>query len=118
MKCTIKWNKENINKLEGTPDKILYFMARKTLDMTIPHTPRDTGIMREATSGFRGQGVVKTTNGYELGSDTYYASDVYLYDDNTTNWTTPGTYSHWFARTWRDKQSILKQMAINHYRLK
>lgn len=118
MKCELKWNKENLNKLKGVPDKMLYFMARKTLDMTIPYVPQDTKVMRLSTSGFRGQGVVKTPHGYEIGSDTYYASDVYLYDDSTTNWTTPGTYSHWFARTWRDKQPTIKQMAIDYYRLK
>lgn len=101
-------------KLINCTDKQLYAIARKTLDMTIPTIPRDTGRMRLASSGFRGRGVVKTSNGYAIGSDTYYASKVWKYPD-TTNWTTPGTNGEWYLRTWnRNRNQIIKMALIQN----
>lgn len=119
MRYEVKWNKQSLNNLKTTPNKMMYFIARKTLDMTIPHVPWDTGKMARSTSAFRGLGVVYEQQGkYIIGSDTYYARKVYKYNDSTTNWTTPGTYSHWFSRTWKDKHGIIEQMAINRFKLK
>lgn len=119
MRYEVKWNLQNKKKFEDTPNKIMYFIARKTLDMTIPAVPWNTGRMRRSTSAFRGLGVVpEGDNKYIIGSDTEYARKVYLYNDATTHWTTPGTHSHWFSRTWKEKHDVIEQMAVKKYELK
>lgn len=119
MEYKVKWNESSLKRLNSTPDKTMYFIARKTLDLTIPHVPWRTGRMARSTSGFRGSGVTKLDNNkYAIGSDTSYARKVYLYNDATTHWTTIGTYSHWFSRTWKEKKDIVSALAVNHFKLK
>lgn len=114
VSVSVKVDTNTGQKLINCTDKQLYAIARKTLDMSIPTIPRDTGRMRLASSGFRGRGVVKISNGYAIGSDTYYASKVWNYPD-TTNWTTPGTNGEWYLRTWnRNRNQIIKMALIQN----
>lgn len=77
------------------PDKIIYDLARTTLDLSFPIMPERTGKMK-STSLARG---VQGGNGvYRIGSYTDYASYVYNMPDST-NWTTAGTTSQWFHKT-------------------
>lgn len=113
-----KINPKLNSSLKEYSDKVMWTCARKTLDMSIQVIPSDTRTMRVASSGFRGTGVVKINNGYEIGSDTFYASDVWNYDDANTNWTTPGTRNKWFLKTWNKNQKIIKQLAVKGTKLK
>lgn len=90
----VKWlpgAKDKINK--EIPDKIIYGVARLTLDGVMPTIPENTGKMRRSTLSAG----VKGGNGvYEIGSHTNYAKFVYTKENSRTNWTTPGTNSYWF----------------------
>lgn len=117
VSVNVKTDPRTNQKLINCTDKQLYAIARKTLDMTIPKIPRDTGRMRLSSSGFRGTGVVKTTNGYAIGSDTYYASKVWNYPD-TTHWTTPGTNGEWYLRVWNRNRNQIINMALVQNKLR
>lgn len=103
----VKWLPGMEDKiLKEIPDKIIYDIARTTLDLTIPIIPERTGKMK-GTSLAKG---VQGGNGvYRIGSYTDYASYVYEMPEST-NWTTPGTKAHWFSETWqRFGKSILDE---------
>ena len=102
----LKWAhgaKDKLNK--EIPDKIIYEVARATLDGVQPTIPERTGNMKRTTLA----GGVKGSNGdYYIGSYTDYAKYVYERDNNKTNWTTPGTNSYWFKEYWlKNGKSIL-----------
>lgn len=113
----VKVNPKTGTKLIDCTDRQLYAIARKTLDMTIPTIPKDTNKMRLASSGFRGRGVVKTTNGYAIGSDTYYASTVWNYP-SSTNWSTPGTNEKWYLKMWNKNKNLIIDMALAQNKLR
>lgn len=113
----VKVNPKTEEKLIKCTDKQLYAIARKTLDMSIQSIPRDTGKMRLASSGFRGQGVIMIDDGYRIGSDTDYASKVWKYPDNT-NWTTPGTTGKWYLKIWNKNRSNIIKMAVAQNKLR
>ena len=111
----IVWNKKVQKGLEILPDSILYAVAKQTLDFSIPIIPMSdmvnhAGTLRRSSSS---AGVRKGANGYFVGSFTNYASYVWTLDDNTTNWTTPGTHSQWYARTLKEKGKVIIDNAIN-----
>lgn len=110
-----KPNKETERKLLGLPDKVLYKVARITLDFTNPHIPmsrgkRTSGQLRRSTMVY---GVRGGNGDYTIGSVTSYAKYVYNMDDATTHWTTDKTYSHWFHRTFKEKQQLIIKNAID-----
>lgn len=113
----VKIDPKSQKKLIECTDKQLYAIARKTLDMSIQSIPRNTGNMSIASSGYRGQGVIKMDNGYRIGSDTDYASKVWLYPDNT-NWTTPNTTGKWYLKTWSKNRPNIVKMAIAQNKLR
>lgn len=106
----IKWNNSVKNFLQRVPEEILYITAKQTLDLSVPIIPQDTGKMKKTSMG---RGVRKTTGGYYIGSFTNYASSVWKMDDMTTKWTTEGTHSQWYARTLKEKGTVITNNAIN-----
>jgi hypothetical protein len=107
--------KSNLTKFE---DKVIYNCAYKTLNYSIPIIPLsnrpNTEKLRLSTVAYG----VKGSNGeYEIGSPTSYASRVYKMDDHTTNWTTGGTHSQWFEKTWKEKQQMILQSAITESKI-
>lgn len=113
--CEFEWNRKTKKGLEVLPDNILYSIAKQTLDISYPSIPMSNlvnhaGTLRRASMS----GGVKGGNGdYYIGSYTKYASIVWNRDDTTTNWTTPGTHSQWYARTLQKKGQIILDNAIN-----
>lgn len=103
--------------LSTIPDKVMFAIARQTLDMSIPIIPKSNEVNHSGTlrtSSGRGEsGVHRDGEGYYIGSFTDYASYVYTMDDNTTNWTTPGTHSQWFGRTIRENGKVILENAVN-----
>lgn len=63
-------------------------------------------------------GVQKEADGYSIGSETSYAKYVYNMNNNTTNWTTPGTESGWYKNTWKRNGKSITMEAIERNMLK
>lgn len=108
----------NIKVMTGLaqiPDRVMYTVARMTLDQTRSDgiIPRDTGKLR--TSSMAG-GVKKSGDGdYYIGSYTNYAK--YVWGMHDVNWTTSGTDGQWYARIIeRHGQTIVKNAVDRGWR--
>lgn len=112
MELTIQFkpNEKTMQGLKKVPDVALYSIARQVLDMSLTTIPRNTGEMRfsSMSAGVRG-----TTGDYYIGSYTDYASYVWNMNDNTTNWTEPGTHSQWYLRTIKEKGTTIVDNALS-----
>ena len=112
---TVKWNPGVYDKLtKGTPDRIMYDIAAKTLLMVFPTIPERTGKMKQSSLA---RGVQGSNLNYHIGSYTDYASYVYEMPDRT-HWTTPGTNAEWFIRTWQKSGKSIVADAIGRNKLK
>ena len=111
----LKLNKGTLEKIENLPDKIVYKIARKTLDYSNAVIPMSRGLK---TSGqLRRQSMsygVRGSNGdYHIGSPTSYANRVWNLPDRGTNWTTPNTHSKWFEYALKMHQKSIVDSSIN-----
>lgn len=111
----VQLNKKTENGLKRLPGKVMYEMARITLDMSERHIPksalvRHAGTLQRASmsNGVRGQ-----DGDYYLMSSTNYANRVWNLPDNSTNWTTPGTHSKWWDWTLKTYKKQIEDNAIN-----
>jgi hypothetical protein len=114
VSATLELDKKTMKVLEKFPSKFLYSMASQTLDLgyvTIPLSDqKNRGRLRSSS---RAYGVQQHTDtDYSIGSQTDYAAYVWIMDNETTNWTTPGTGSEWYARTLKEKQDLMVANAI------
>lgn len=101
-------NLKTMSGLKQIPDKVMYSVARQTLDLAYTTIPRDTGKLRTSSMS----GGVKGSNGnYYIGSYTKYASSVWKMEN--VNWTTPGTNNKWYARTIQRHGTTIMNNAIN-----
>ena len=97
MNIEVKLNQKTFNKIQNAPDKIVYSVASNTLHRSYPTIPLSNrkykGQLRRSSMayGIRGSNAV-----YKIGSDTSYAKYVWVMNNETTNWTTPGTGSQWY----------------------
>lgn len=109
----VTWNPGAKEKLLGLPDKVLYEIARRTLDKTITsgYTPWKSGTMERTMSKHGERGVVKDGKGYYIGNYTDYAMHVYLMPENR-NWTRSGSGPKWFEKVWNGNKDIIIQNAI------
>lgn len=106
----VKWLPGMENKvLHEIPDRIIYSVARQTLDLTYPTIPELTGKLKQSSLA---RGVQGGNGVYKIGSYTDYASYVYVKNNEKTNWTTPGTNSHWFTETLQKKGKSILQEAV------
>lgn len=111
----VKLNKGTLDKIDNLPDKVVYKIARKTLDYSVAVIPMSRGLK---TSGqLRRDSVaygVRGSNGdYHIGSPTSYANRVWNFNDKTTNWTTPNTHSKWFLYALKTHQKSIVENSIN-----
>ena len=111
----LKLNKGTLEKIENLPDKVVYKIARKTLDYTNPHIPMSRGLptsgqLRRDTMAY---GVRGSNGDYYIGSPTRYANRVWNLNDQTTNWTTPQTHSKWFLYALKRYQKSIVDNSIN-----
>lgn len=100
--------------LKESPGYFLYSIASQTLDLAYPTIPLSDGKNRgRLRSSSRAYGVQQHTElDYSIGSQTDYASYVWVMDNETTNWTTEGTGSEWYDRVFREKQDLMVVNAI------
>ena len=111
----LKLNKGTLERIENLPDKIVYKIARKTLDYSNTVIPMSRGLktsgqLRRQTMAY---GVRGSNGDYYIGSPTSYANRVWNYNDKTTNWTTPGTHSKWFLYALKTHQKSIVENSIN-----
>lgn len=106
----VSWIKEiPRQELKGFEDEVVYRVARMTLDFTIPHIPYLTGRLKNSSLAFGVQGENKV---YRLGAGVPYAKAVWNYDQETTNWTNPRSYSQWFFTEYNNKKETILGNAI------
>jgi hypothetical protein len=105
-------------QLEKFQDRVVYSMARNTLDYTNSkkHFPYLTGELNRAAMA---EGVRSSrTKEYYIGAKgVNYAPTVWEYPQNT-NWTNPETYAQWYITEFKyDKDKIVKNAISNALRL-
>lgn len=111
VEVDVKLDKKTFNKINQFPNKFLYRVARQTLDMSYEYIPRLTGRLRNSSTAY---GVKQHSRlDYSIGSQTSYASSVWVMNNSTTNWTTAGTGSQWYAIQFKKKGKSIVQNAIN-----
>ena len=97
MIIDVNLNHKTFNKIQNAPDKIIYSVASNTLHRSYPTIPMSNekykGQLRRSSMAF---GVRGSNATYIIGSNTSYAKDVWVMNNETTNWTTPGTGSKWY----------------------
>lgn len=109
-------DKKTMAGLSVIPDRVMFQIARQTLDMArpvlIPKSPvgtKTSGNLRTSsvTGGVRGSG-----GEYYIGSYTRYASYVWNMPDST-NWSFKGSGNHWYTRTIKKHGKTITENAIN-----
>lgn len=117
VKVEVVPNTKTMNGLKQVPDRVLFHVARQTLDMS-----RDTGIIPMSPPGTKTRGKLRSTsmaggvrggNGnYYIGSYTDYASYVWKMPDST-NWTDKNSNNKWYTRTLKKHGKTITEIAIN-----
>lgn len=115
MSVIIKYNKSTMKKLEELPDKVVYGVARQTLDRvgSMKITPYRTGRMERTMFS---TGVRKSGNVYTIGNYTNYAQFVYNMPQKT-NWTNPNSKAKWFDYFWRTQGKNVFESTVARYKL-
>lgn len=115
-KVEVKWNNGAYETItEEVPDRIMYETARETLDLVFPTIPELTGKMKQTSLA---KGVQGSDCEYKIGSYTDYAMYVYVKNNDTTNWTTPGTNSRWFHEYWEKHGKSIISSVVERNMLK
>lgn len=117
VQAKVRFIRKNLQKVEQAPDKIMYAIASATLDASFKKIPKLHGDTRQTS---KAAGVRKRGNSYVIGSYTDYASYIWDLEDRVqdVNWSEPGTMSHWYEDTWKNKGQKIKTEAINKYGIK
>ena len=103
-------NPKTMAGLKVLPDRVMYQIARQTLDRSLTIIPKGkTGHLRNTSMAM---GVSGSSGNYYIGSYTDYASYVWKMPDST-NWTTPGTNNKWYTRTLKKHGKSITENAIN-----
>lgn len=115
VSATFEWDKTIKKKIEQMPDRMMYAIARTTLDNvgSMQVTPYLSG--RTEQSMFS-EGVQKDAEGYYIGNFTDYASYVYKMPQST-NWTRPSSKAQWFETVWQQKGEAITNEQIARYKL-
>ena len=116
MSVIIKYDKTTMNKLKNMPDKIIYSVARQTLDRvgSMKITPYRSGRMERSMFT---EGVKKTSSKvYTIGDYTNYAQYVYGKPQNT-NWTNPNSKAKWFDWFWRTQGKNVFESTVKRYKI-
>lgn len=121
-KTEVKWILSTKHKLEQLPKKVVEQIATDTLSRAYPTIPMASALERNVTRGrlrreTLAKGVQTKGTVYYLESPTYYANYVYNMNDTKTNWSTPGTGSKWFEKTWKKYGKQIAQNAIERNKL-
>lgn len=111
MTVDVSWIKKlPVREINGFENEVVYRTARMTLDFTVPHIPYLTGDLRKSSLAFGVQGENKV---YRLGAGVPYAKYVWNFDQESTNWTNPRSYSQWFLTEFRNQKETIVNNAVN-----
>ena len=113
-----KWQPGAKSKIEKTPKKMLYDIAKITLDMSCQNIPlsnrKNSGHLRISSAN---GGVREDNQGYYIGSYTNYAKYVWKMGGNT-KWSTPNTFGKWYAEVYRKQYNNINKQAVERNKLK
>ena len=118
----VNWNRVTQSKLKVLPKKIVEEIATDTLGKTYPMIPMSSALERNATRGRLrrdtvAKGVQSNGNVVFLESPSFYANYVWNMNDSKTNWSTPGTGSKWFEKTWKKQGNSIMKSAVERNKL-
>lgn len=118
VSVSVKWEPGSKMALMSAPDKMMYAIARQTLDRTFPHIPmsRRKGVVHMRQTSMAA-GVRGSNGDYYIGSYTDYAKYVWVMP-NTTNWTEPGTFGKWYQETYKKFMKNIVSISIKENELK
>lgn len=113
MNPEIHYNHETFRRLWNASDKVVYAIARQTLDMvgSSKATAYKSG---ETERSMYSRGVQKDSQGYYIGNFTNYASKVYTMGENT-HWTNPHTRPQWFDSIWKQYGLMITNNCLRRY---
>lgn len=110
-----KVNTKTMKELENIPDKVMYAIARQTLDRvgSSKITPYKTGKMEMTmfSSGVRGN-----NKNYYIGNFINYAGYVYAFPQSV-NWTNPLSKAQWFESFWKANGKNVFENVVARYRI-
>lgn len=115
VNASLKWNEKTKRMLGEAPEKVMYAIARQTLDLTgsskvVARKDGDTEDTMYA-EGVKGD----FSSGYYIGNFTKYAS--YVYPKSGVNWTNKNTKTRWFEYIWKRHGKHITQTAIKEYKI-
>nr|DAF46624.1 MAG TPA: putative tail-component [Siphoviridae sp. ctqwY3] len=115
---SVKWYPGKKQQIEQVSNKIMYEVARETLDVSFTHIPLSTNknagkLRQSSTSG----GVKGGDGNYYIGSYTDYAKFVWAMGSGT-NWSTSGTFGKWYEEVWKKQGKSILSSAIERNKLK
>ena len=120
VKAKIEYNnkvKEGI--LNTMPERVLYLIARETLDFAdsglIPMSPPGSKTRGNLKRSSVAAGVRGSKGNYYIGSYTDYASYVWDMPDST-NWSEPGTNNQWYLRALKEHGTTIVNVAVSQAR--
>ena len=102
-----------VHQLDQWRDRIVYNIARETLDFTGGHFPVLHGDLERSSIAFGVQGGNKEYGlGYE---DTApYTPEVWKYPQRGTNWTNKQTWAKWYEASFKNNREKIINNAINN----
>lgn len=114
---SVNWYPGQKQKLLELPDKIMFNVARQTLDISYTSIPLSTkknaGKLRQSSTS---SGVRGSDGDYYIGSYTNYAKYVWNMGANT-KWSTPGTNGKWYEEIWQKKGKQIIKSAIERNKI-
>jgi hypothetical protein len=110
----VNWYPGKKKEVLDASDKIMYSIARQTLDKSLVHIPFKSGKMRQTSMS---AGVRGSNKNYYIGSYTNYAKYVWFMP-STTNWSEPGTFGKWYQKIYTRQKKNIVGIAIKENELK
>lgn len=118
VSVSVKWEPGAKMALMSAPDKMMYAIARQTLDLSFNHIPLSKGKGRgKLRQTSKSAGVRGTDGDYYIGSYTDYAKYVWVMP-KSTNWSEPGTFGKWYQETYKKLMKNIVSISIKENELK
>ena len=114
----VNWYPGKKKEVLDVSDKIMYSIARQTLDRTFPHIPmsKRKGVVHMRQTSMSA-GVRGSDGDYYIGSYTNYAKYVWV-KPKSTNWSEPNTFGKWYEEIWKKQGKSIVDSCVGRYSLK
>ena len=114
----VNWYPGKKKEVLDVSDKIMYSIARQTLERTFPHIPmsRRKGVVHMRQTSMSA-GVRGSDGNYYIGSYTDYAKYVWI-KPKSTNWSEPNTFGKWYEEIWKKQGKSIVDSCVGRYSLK